>query len=351
MVFYPIKNKTKTEKNSVTKPFNETKELNLINKMEKTIKNYAKTKEKNNIKLNNSFFKNFITYKKDNTSKKYSEINKKTEKILVLRLLKFLIVLNILYPILSKYSITFETLNYRFIDDFFPIMYVKNINRPDNIYINDAEIPDEYINYSDDYLKIKIPNGFNIIKLVWNRVIPQDYLPNGRILNEIDSNDILPNINENEINSNDISSNDDIINTNNIITNNINPNIYEQEQVNSIKTEEVQKETTINNPILEENQEETIISNSETEGIKKEAIISNSINTPMTLSQIPEVYIEIIPTTIQTTIPTTIQTTIPTTIQTTIPTTIQTTIQFQPKFKLQFQPKFKLQLQLNHQLQ
>ena len=171
-IFSTIKKQEKFELNKN----NATIDTNLCYKLSKFKKEYLSNKL--------DYKKNSI-YRKNQISKNISFNTRKKENFLLLNLILYLIIL--INPILSSFTILIDLKN-TFTNPREKIINIKHIKQPDTIELNgnDMELGDfEYDN--DGYLYINSGCSYynsdnNKLKLVWEKIKPDDTSENRRIL-------------------------------------------------------------------------------------------------------------------------------------------------------------------------
>ena len=128
---------------------------------------------------------NQIFEKNDLVRRLHYKSKKSTNKILI-TLLELLFLVNSFYLISSDSSIIIETYNTE-INDFFPILYFKNIGKPLEISIAHNQMENfEYKFEDDNYLYIKSNSNHCTIKLIWELSNPAQQ--------EINTNEIFSKI-------------------------------------------------------------------------------------------------------------------------------------------------------------
>ena len=169
MVFSYFITNTKLKAFSPNNHYYKKKHLNRINQIWNSNITYLIRKNE----LNNEKFIlfNHIEHtikKKKETDKAYSTIQrrktKKIEKNIFVNLFRCLIILILICPLLSNYKIEIKTADISNFNQFYPIINVKNIIHPDEIYLDGVLLVNENVDYKydNDYLKIYIPNTINI---------------------------------------------------------------------------------------------------------------------------------------------------------------------------------------------
>ena len=127
------------------------------------------------------------SHEKTNPKKKYKKIDvsKSTYKTFIvnnqsnkdiflksiIKFIKYLIIINLIYPIVSLYNISLviiEIKNY----DYYPILNTRYIGKPMKIYFNDCLTNEDYdFKYENDYLFIRTNDNFVNIVLSWDNSI------------------------------------------------------------------------------------------------------------------------------------------------------------------------------------
>ena len=170
-------------------------ELNNITATKDTNIYYIISKLKKECLSNNFEYKINSIYRKNQISKNIPFRTKKKENLLLLNLILYLIIL--INPILSRFIILIQIKD-TFTQDKEKIINIKHIKKPDEIELNGSRMENTYYECDDDYLYIKRDNSNyksnnNIVKLIWNKIKPDDTSENRRILkgNNLNSKNMI----------------------------------------------------------------------------------------------------------------------------------------------------------------
>ena len=139
----------------------------------------------NNHKINHAYSGNYIEFGTNIFLDNSNCIKNSKQFNIIITLLKYLLILNILYPTLSNYSLILST-SYINQDqkNYFPLINTKYIGMPSDIYLNNIQLISENANYDNDYLNIFVNDSYIKIKLIWDKMktIDNTEIPNDDLI-------------------------------------------------------------------------------------------------------------------------------------------------------------------------